>query len=454
MHLKVVASAPIAAEVRRCFPEQVWAQEKPVDVAILELGAECLELCRRLTAPTIFLVTAQSAPLAIEAMKLGAFDCLAFPFEPAELQRTVSEAMKLAATRIVAEPERACVEPEGLFGSGPAMLAIYKSIGRVAAQDVNVLITGETGTGKEAVARAIHEHGSRAGRPFVALNCAAIPETLLESELFGHERGAFTGADRRRIGKFEQCNGGTLLLDEIGDMPLPLQAKILRVLQEKTFERVGGNETIHTDVRVIASTHRDLAAWSAQERFRQDLYYRLRVFTIHLPPLRERGDDVALLARHFVRRFARELRRDVREIDPSALRRLADHSWPGNVRELQSVLKQAILHATGSVLLPEHLPDLAPLQPGAMVHGRETEFCLKGFIREQLDVSAGDVYATTHQQVDRFLVQATLQFVNGNVSCASRVLGISRETLRTRIRALGMRMRHSLEDHDDAQLAS
>ena len=182
-----------------------------------------------------------------------------------------------------------------------------------------MLITGESGTGKELVARAIHQHGPRAHAPFLALNCAAIPENLLESELFGHEKGAFTGADRRRIGKFEQCHGGTLFLDEIGDMPLSLQAKILRLLQEQAFERVGGNETIRTDVRLIAATHRDLKAWSAEGRFRADLYYRLGVFTIHLPPLRERGDDLPLLVQHYLRRFSRELGREVREVAPEAL---------------------------------------------------------------------------------------------------------------------------------------
>ena len=239
------------------------------------------------------------------------------------------------------------------------MREVYKAIGRVAAQNVPVLITGESGTGKELVARAIYQHGPRAKAPFLALNCAAIPEQLLESELFGHEKGAFTGADRRRIGKFEQCHGGTLFLDEIGDMPLALQAKMLRLLQEQSFERVGGNETVRTDVRLIAATHRDLKAWSAEGKFRPDLYYRLGVFTIHLPPLRERGDDLPMLVQHYLRRFSRELGREVREVAPEALERLRNYSWPGNIRELQSVLKQALLQASGTVLLPAFLPELS-----------------------------------------------------------------------------------------------
>ena len=237
------------------------------------------------------------------------------------------------------------------------MREVYKAIGRVAAQDVPVLITGESGTGKELVARAIYQHGPRAKAPFLALNCAAIPDNLLESELFGHEKGAFTGAERRRIGKFEQCSGGTLVLDEIGDMPLASQAKVLRLLQEQAFERVGGNETVRTDVRLIAATHRDLESWSAEGKFRPDLYYRLGVFTIHLPPLRQRGDDLPALVHHYVRRFNRELSRDVREVTPEAMERLCSYPWPGNIRELQSVVKQALLRATGPALVTAFLPE-------------------------------------------------------------------------------------------------
>src|ERR1700676_1476135 len=255
---------------------------------------------------------------------------------------------------------------EAIVGSGPAMQEVYKTIGRVADQTFPVLITGESGTGKELVARAIYQHGPRAKAAFLALNCAAIPENLLESELFGHEKGAFTGADRKRIGKFEQCHGGTLFLDEIGDMPPALQAKMLRVLQEQAFERVGGNETVRTNVRLIAATHRDLKAWSAEGKFRPDLYYRLGVFTIHLPPLRERGDDLPMLGGPHLRRFSRELGREVQEVAPEALERLRSYPWPGNIRELQSVLKQALLQARGATLLPAYLPAFAG-EPGGSV---------------------------------------------------------------------------------------
>src|SRR5205085_587387 len=288
-----------------------------------------------------------------------------------KLDRVLGEALKVA--RLMREPAVVGTPPdddqpgEAIVGSCPAMQEVYKAIGRVADQTFPVLITGESGTGKELVARAIYPHGPRAQAPFLALNCAAIPENLLESELFGHERGSFTGADRRRIGKFEQCNGGTILLDEIGDMPLALQAKMLRLLQEQSFERVGGNETVRTDVRVIAATHRDLTGWSAEGKFRPDLYYRLGVFTIHLPPLRERGDDLPLLVRHYLSRFGRELGREVQEVAPEVLERLRGYSWPGNIRELQSVLKQALLRASGTVLLPAFLPELpgGPGEPAA-----------------------------------------------------------------------------------------
>src|SRR5882724_1280529 len=294
----------------------------PPDVILLDLrlpdqsGLDVYQQIRRIDAriPVIFVTMAKTADAAIEAMRQGAYDYLFKPLDPHHLQRVVGEALEVA--RRMRQPavvaERA-PDPDmdgAIVGSCPAMREVYKAIGRVAAQDVPVLITGESGTGKELVARSIYQHGTRAKAPFLALNCAAIPENLLESELFGHEKAAFTGADRRRIGKFEQCNGGTIFLDEIGDMPLSLQAKILRLLQDQAFERVGGNETIRTDVRLIAATHRDLRIWSAQGKFRPDLYYRLGVFTVHLPPLRERGDDLPMLVHHYIRRCNRELGRE------------------------------------------------------------------------------------------------------------------------------------------------
>jgi two-component system nitrogen regulation response regulator GlnG len=290
------------------------------------------------------------------------------------------------------------------------MREVYKAVGRVAAQVMPVLITGESGTGKEMVARAVYQHGPRARAPFLAINCAAIPENLLESELFGHEKGAFTGADRRRIGKFEQVSSGTIFLDEIGDMPLALQAKMLRLLQEQAFERVGGNETVRTDVRLIAATHHDLKADAADGKFRPDLYYRLGVFTIHLPPLRERGDDLPLLVRHYLRRFSRELGRDVQEVATEALERLRGYRWPGNIRELQSVLKQALLRASGTVLLPAFLPELTE-QPGepAASQPAAPEQGFGAFITQRLGPDARDLYAEVHRELDRLLLPRVLE---------------------------------------------
>src|SRR3954469_16574445 len=346
------------------------AAARPPDVILLDLrlpdlsGLEVYRRLRQIDAriPIIFITATDDADSAIEAMKRGAFDYLPKPLDTQQLRRVVGQALEFS--RLAREPAVVAETPpdedrgDAIVGRCPAMLEVYKAIGRVAGQDVPVLITGESGTGKELVARAVYQHGARSKAPFLALNCAAIPENLLESELFGHEKGAFTGADRRRIGKFEQCNGGTILLDEIGDMPLALQAKILRLLQEQTFERVGGNETIHTDVRIIASTHRELKARVAEEKFRGDLYYRLSVFTIQLPPLRDRGDDLPVLVEHYLRRFSNEYGREIREIAPDALARLRAYPWPGNIRELQSVLRQALLRASGTVLLPAFLPDL------------------------------------------------------------------------------------------------
>jgi two-component system nitrogen regulation response regulator GlnG len=320
------------------------------------------------------------------------------------------------------------------------MRQVYKAIGLVAAQDFPVLITGETGTGKELVARAIHQHSNRADRTFLALNGAAIPEGLLESELFGHEKGAFTGANGKRIGKFEQCHGGTLFLDEIGDMPLGSQAKVLRVLQEQAFESVGSNETIRTDVRLVAATHRDLTAWSAQGRFRPDLYYRLSVFPIHLPPLRERGEDLPALVQHYVRRFSRELGRDVHEIAPEALERLRNYSWPGNIRELQSVLKQALLCASGPILLPAFLPEplasLRPLSAPSRPSGENPD--LESFVRQCLASHEGDQYAQAHRRLDHLLLSRVLDYTRGSQHKAASRLGIARQTLRLKLREQGL----------------
>jgi two-component system nitrogen regulation response regulator GlnG len=472
----------VAEQVRQSFPAPrhrvvvagsgaeglEHVRSDPPEVILLDLrlpdqsGLEVFQQVRRIDAriPVVFVTLAKTAETAIEAMKQGAYDYLFKPLDLHQLRRVVGEALEVA--RRMREPAGYPQDdpPEGvpdsdadgvMVGVCPPMREVYKAIGRVAAQNVPVLITGESGTGKELVARAIYQHGPRARAPFLALNCAAIPEPLLESELFGHEKGAFTGADRKRIGKFEQVSGGTLFLDEVGDMPLALQAKMLRLLQEQSFERVGGNETVRTDVRLIAATHRDLKALSDEGRFRPDLYYRMGVFTIHLPPLRERGDDLPVLVRHFLRRFSRELGREVQDVAPEALERLRGYSWPGNIRELQSVLKQALLQASGTVLLPAFLPELADrpaLSAPAAAGG--ADLGLDAFIRERLGADPRDLYAETHREVDRLLLTRVLEHTGGNQQQAARLLGIARQTLRQKLRDLGLHVTHSLEAEGDS----
>ena len=440
------------------------AAARTPDVVLLDLrlpdlsGLEVYRRLRRIDAriPVIFITATNDADSAIEAMKQGAFDYLFKPLDTQQLRRVVGQALELS--RLAREPAVVAETPpdedrgDAIIGRCPAMLEVYKAIGRVAGQDVPVLITGESGTGKELVARAIYQHGARAQAPFLAINCAAIPDALLESELFGHEKGAFTGAERRRIGKFEQCHGGTLFLDEVGDMSLATQAKVLRLLQEQAFERVGGNETVRTDVRLIAATHRDLEAWSAQGKYRPDLYYRLGVFTVHLPPLRERGDDLPMLVQHYVRRFSPELGREAREIGPEAMERLREYPWPGNIRELQSVLKQALLRSTGPVLVPAFLPELAPRKADEPATAIGAGSRLEALIEQRLRDGSQDLYEEARRELDRFLLPLVLRSTGGNQLQAARILGIARRTLRLRLRELGLSVTKSVEgDEDDAE---
>ena len=478
-HLLLVDDDPalIPGQVRQAFPAPVHRVEvagtgaeglqrvsaTSPDVILLDLGLpdqSGLEIYRRIREidariPVIFVTMAKGADAAIEAMKQGAYDYLFKPLDPHQLRRVVGEALEVA--RRMREPAvLAHTDPDSdvegaIVGGCPAMREVYKAIGRVAAQDVPVLVTGESGTGKELVARALYQHGSRAKAPFLALNCAAIPENLLESELFGHEKGAFTGADRKRIGKFEQTSGGTIFLDEVGDMPLALQAKMLRLLQDQAFERVGGNETVRTDVRMIAATHRDLKTWSEEGKFRPDLYYRLNVFAIHLPPLRERDGDLPVLVRHFLRRLSRELGREVHQLAPEALERLRGYSWPGNIRELQSVLKQAVLQAHGTTLLLADLPVLAG-EPGGSVPGSPStgdEPNLEAFIRQCLDSDDGDQYAQAHRRLDRLFLTRVLEATGGTQHEAARRLGIARQTLRRRMQELGLHLGRRLDVGED-----
>jgi two-component system nitrogen regulation response regulator GlnG len=429
---------------------ELYARHRPaavlLDVEMPGLGG--LETFRRLReidpkTPVIFVTGSGTTATAIQAMALGAYEYVLKPVEIGPLRELVGRALEVSrlmrVPALVAEggPDDPAADP--LIGRCPAMHAVYKSIGRVAPQDVTVLVRGESGTGKELVARAIYHYSRRADRPFLALNCAAIPESLLESELFGHEKGAFTGADRQRVGKFEQCSGGTLFLDEVGDMAPLTQTKLLRVLQEQRFERLGGTATIATDVRIIAATNRDLETVVAAGKFRRDLYYRLNVYMIELPPLRERGGDVALLAGAFLRRSAREMGKDMTGLSPEALECLQRYPWPGNVRELQSVVKHALLEATGPMIVPEFLPEAvraAGTRPAPPADAGTVE--LDRFVEERLGAGSENLYAEWQAVAERRLLERVLRHTGGKISPAARRLGIHRATLRARLAALGI----------------
>ncbi|TMQ34619.1 MAG: sigma-54-dependent Fis family transcriptional regulator [Planctomycetota bacterium] len=449
------------------------AREHHPDVIILDVrlpdmsGLEALRSLRALDArsPVIFITGKSTTDTAIEAMKLGAYEYLLKPLELAQLRQVIQRALDISrlmhVPAVVAEADAADERADAIIGRCPAMQDVYKAIGRVAGQDVTVLITGESGTGKELVARAIYQHSRRATGPFLAINCAAIPEQLLESELFGHEKGAFTGADRRRIGKFEQCTGGTIFLDEVADMSPLTQSKVLRLLQEQQFERVGGNETLQSDVRVLAASNQDLEALVAAGRFRQDLYYRLSVFTIRLPGLRERGDDLLLLVKHYLRRFNRELGKDVQQIAPEAMALLRDYPWPGNIRELQSVLKQALLLAAGPILVPDFLP--ASLRKGgadrqaAALASQPQADALDGFaafaphVEARLKEGAENLYEEMLRRMERLLLTRVLQHTGGNQLQAAKILGITRGSLRTKIRDLGITIARTISGSEEPE---
>jgi len=327
-------------------------------------GIQVLKELKELSpkTPVIIITAYGSGDRVIKAMKYGAYEYIEKPFDIPRLMVVIEEALKNS----VSEEESAATEPfkkklpaikseEVLVGESTAIKEVFKLIGRVATSDASILIVGESGTGKELVAKAIHNYSDRAAKQFIAINCAAIPENLLESELFGYEKGAFTGADKQKIGKFEEANGGTLFLDEIGDMSLSLQAKLLRILQEGTLERLGGNKTLKVDARIVAATNRNLENDIISKAFREDLYYRLKVITISLPPLRMRKEDIPLLTRHFLRRHSSGTKGETISLHPDSMKQLLDYNWPGNIRELENVIKRAVILAKGSVISPDLL---------------------------------------------------------------------------------------------------
>jgi nitrogen regulation protein NR(I) len=414
------------------------------DLRLPGLGG--LDLVRQLhetqpRLPVVLMTAHGTIETAIEATKLGAYDYLQKPFEMPVLIGVLHRAV--AASRLMREPvtlPNAPVESRtALVGTGRAMQDVCKEIGRVAAKPVTVLIRGETGTGKELIARAIYQHSARANAPFIAINCAAIPENLLESELFGHERGAFTGADQRRIGRFEQANKGTLFLDEIGDLPPNTQVNLLRVLQQQTFQRVGGVEAIAVDVRVIAATHRNLEAMIREGRFREDLFHRLNVVCLQLPPLRERREDIPLLVHHFLRKYAGDFGVETPTIASDAVAELQADSWPGNVRELENISRRLLLGARGLSInadavrqtLDARHADTAPVGSSFTAFADELlTRARKGELK--------DAHARMLAEAEREILTQAITLAEGNQAKAARWLGLSRFTLREKLKQLGL----------------
>jgi two-component system nitrogen regulation response regulator GlnG len=426
-------------------------------------GLETLRRIRQLDPKLlVILMTAYgTTQMAIEAMKLGAYDYQLKPFDVPKLKALVANALKAARDMRQAVSLQPLIEAEdqevGVVGRSDVMQSVFKLIGQVAASEATVLVTGESGTGKELVARSIYHYSRRAERPFLAINCAAIPDNLLESELFGHEKGAFTGATQQRIGKFEQCNGGTLFLDEIGDMSPATQTKMLRVLQSGTFERVGGNETIKVDVRVIAATNRNLESAVAQKQFREDLFYRLNVVRIQMPTLRERHGDIRLLVDYFLRKLAGPGGKP-KSIGSATLSALENYHWPGNVRELENALRRATVVAKGLAILPADLPTEVAAgissQPSAGrnepppsasprtaaledVSGPPLDF--QGLAQALFRLARADAKLKVIPAVERLLVIEALRETKGNQVQSAKLLGITRATLRKRIEKFGIK---------------
>ena len=379
--------------------------------------------------PVIFLTAYGSSDLAIKAMKKGAYDYLTKPFDLEELKVKVKKAIELKELTENApkfeKDENRYISDE-IVGNSPKMQEVFKQIGKVAESDATVLIRGESGTGKELVAKAIHHHSNRKNKPFIVVNCAAIPETLLESELFGHEKGAFTDAYARRIGKFEQAQDGTIFLDEIGDMSLNLQAKLLRILQEKTFSRVGGNETIVSNARVLAATNRNLEKLVETGEFREDLFYRLNVVTIWLPPLRERKEDIPLLADYFVAKYAEKYKKDVRGVSKEVLELFLDYDWPGNVRELENAVARGVIVTSAPLILIEDLPQTLR---DKTKQERQDEVKVEGQLEEE-NLNLPKLI----EKIEKEAIIKALEKAEGNKTKAAQILGISRKSLFNKLR--------------------
>src|SRR5437867_3734695 len=427
-------------------------------------GLETLRRIRETSAklPVIMMTAYGTTQTAIEAMKLGAYDYLLKPFDVPKLKQIIAAALKAARDMKQVVSYQPLLESEDydldIVGRSEAMQNVFKLIGQLAGSDATALVTGESGTGKELVARAIYHHSRRNGRSFLAINCAAIPENLLESELFGHEKGAFTGANSQRIGKFEQCDQGTIFLDEIGDMSLATQTKILRVLQSGTFERVGGNQPLRADVRVIAATNKPLEQAVTTKQFREDLFYRLNVVRLQIPPLRDRREDIRLLVNYFLRKFAEGQSQPPKSISPEVVTALEQYHWPGNVRELENVIQRAIVVAKGDAILLSDLPSEilsqgpageavrpSPARAAAAAGEPETGTDLAAVARTLFRWAREDGKLKVIPAVERQLIIEALAETNGNQVQAAKLLGITRATLRKRLEKFSIKRELSIQ---------
>jgi len=427
--------------------------EHHIDLVITDLRmpkVDGMELLRRISAledpmPVVMITAHGTVDTAVEALKMGAFDYITKPFDQEDVRTIVRKALRtqdLSATEASRPSLTGGLQAGryGIIGQSPSLLELYAVLDRVADTPTTVLVTGESGTGKELVARALHENSSRRDKPFIKVNCAAIPRDLMESELFGYERGAFTGAVGSKPGRFELATGGTLFLDEIGSIPVEMQVKLLRALQESEFERVGGVKTIRVDVRLVAATNTDIKKEIAAGAFREDLYYRLNVVPIRLPPLRERREDVPLLVEHFVRKFDARLSKNVTRIEPEALQILSEHPWPGNIRELENVIERAVLFCDGDALRPIDLPsELNPRTPDPPATAPVPKSPLPASpshsdgLKEQVKAAMS--------RLERELIVKALEQTGGNVTHAARLLKISRKGLQLKMKELGLRER-------------
>lgn len=436
-------------------------QEYPYDMAILDIkmpgitGLDLLDRIRDLRQDLLVVIMTAEASMknAVEAMKRGAYDYITKPFDLDVIDAIIEKVnrareMTTQVTLLKEELKDRYQLDRNIIGNSTAMREVYKTIGKVAPSDITVLIGGESGTGKELIARAIHFNSRRIGKPFVAINCAAIPKELLESELFGFEKGAFTGAMERKLGKFEQANGGSIFLDEIGDMPLDLQAKILRVLQEKEITRTGGNQNIAVDVRIIAATNQNMEERVRQKLFREDLYYRLNVVPIHLAPLRERAEDIPLLVDYFLSKTCAELDIPYKSCSPEAQKLLSTYSWPGNIRELENTIKRAVILCPDPLLTEADFPSLTTPRSNE-ASGNMEEHSLESIVDLKLRKSfahmdrmeTGDIYNVVMEQVERPLIRFVLEKTRSNQVKAADILGINRNTLRKKIQELGIEVR-------------